>query len=95
MAETARAVEMRRVMAEFGQSGQSRREFCGRRGIAVTTFDYWRRELADKPATKPRLVAVKVAEPEARYLLVLGNGRRIECAGEAGLAALIRAAEGV
>jgi hypothetical protein len=89
MAETERAVEMRRMMEEYEGSGQSRRAYCERRGIAVSTFDYWRRELAKRP----RLVAVRVAESEARFALVLANGRRIECWGDEGLAALMRMAE--
>jgi len=89
MAETERAAEMRRVMGEYEGSGQSRRAFCERRGIAVSTFGYWRRELAKRP----RLVAVRVGESEARFALVLANGRRIECTGEEGLAGLIRMAE--
>lgn len=92
MAETARAVEMRRVMEEFEKSGQTRRAFCAKRGMAVSTFDYWRRELAKKPAESARLVAVKVAEAEARFALVLGNGRRIESTEE-NLERLIRIAE--
>lgn len=89
MAETARAVEMRRVMEEFEKSGLARRVFCERRGISVSTLDYWRRELAKKP----RWVAVKVAEAEPRFALVLANGRRIECTTDEDLAQLIRMAE--
>ena len=89
MAKTERAVEMRRMMEEYEGSGQSRRAFCERRGMAVSTFDYWRRELMKRP----RLVAVRVAEGEPRFALVLGNGRRIECSDDEGLAALIRMAE--
>ena len=89
MTETGRAVEMRRVMEEYEGSGQSRRAFCEQRRIAVSTFDYWRRELAKRP----RLVAVRIAEAEPRFALVLANGRRIECSGDEGLAGLIRIAE--
>jgi hypothetical protein len=81
------------VMAEYEESGQSRRAFCEQRNMALTTFDYWRREMAAKPAKRTKLVAVRVAEPECRFALVLGNGRRIECASETDLARLIRVAE--
>ena len=93
MAETARAVEMRRVMAEFEKSGLSRRVYCEKRGIAISTFDYWRRELGKRPPERTRLVAVKVTEAEPRFALVLANGRRIGCWGEDDLARLIRMAE--
>jgi hypothetical protein len=99
--ETERSAEMRRVLEEYGASGLKRREFCQQRGIALTTFDYWRRQHAAKPrkqAHRPRLVAVKVAnsEPAPDFRLSLGNGRRIECSwrfDEAELARLIRIAE--
>jgi len=94
MAETKRAGEMRQVMAEYEVSGLSRRAFCDKRGVAVTTFDYWRRELAKQPTRSTKLVAVRIAEGAPRFALVLGNGRRIECEGESGLGQLIRVAEG-
>ena len=85
---------MRGVVEEYAKSGQKRREFCQRRGIALTTFDYWRRELG----AKPKLVKVEVAplEPATQFTLSLANGRRIESSwqfGEAELARLIRIAE--
>ena len=49
--ETERSSEMRRVLDEWESSGLRRREFCQQRGIALTTFDYWRREHAVKPWT--------------------------------------------
>jgi hypothetical protein len=99
--ETKRSVEMRRVLEEYAGSGLSRREFCEQRGIALTTFDYWRREQAGKPrrqARRPRMVAVKVAheEPSPTFALSVANGRRIECSwryADAELARLIRIAE--
>ena len=99
--ETERSAEMRRVLEEYAGGGLSRREFCQQRGIALTTFDYWRRAQAAKPrkqARRPRLVAVKVAGAEAAadFRLSLANGRRIECSwrfADAELARLIRIAE--
>ena len=91
---TERAAEMRRVLGDYEKSGLTRREFCQRRGIPVSTFDYWRRELAGKP----RMVKVEVAasEPATHFTLALANGRRIESSwrfGEAEMARLIRVAE--
>jgi hypothetical protein len=91
---TQRAREMKRVLEEYEKSGLPRGEFCRRRGMAMTTFDYWRRELG----ARPKLVKVEVAasEPAAHFTLSLANGRRIESAwqfGEADLARLIRIVE--
>ena len=99
--ETKRSAEMRGVLEEFAASGLGRREFCQQRGIALTTFDYWRREHAvqpRRPARRPRMVAVKLANAEsaASFSLRLANGRRIECSwrfADAELARLIRIAE--
>jgi hypothetical protein len=63
--------------------------------MALTTFDYWRRQLR----TKPRLVKVEVARVEAAgqsFTLRLVNGRVIESSfafEEEELARLIRVAE--
>lgn len=100
--ETERSVEMRRMLEEYGASGLTRQEFCRRRSIALTTFDYWRREHAMRPRKqeqRSRLVKVEVAASEAAgqgFTLNLANGRRIESSwrfAESELARLIRIAE--
>ncbi|MEP6962908.1 MAG: hypothetical protein ABI995_12570, partial [Acidobacteriota bacterium] len=60
---------MKRLVKEYEKSGVTRREFCQGRGMAVTTFDYWRRELGGKP----KLVKVEVAahESSAHFTLAL------------------------
>ena len=86
---------------EYAASGLGRREFCQQRSIALTTFDYWRREhgvKAGKPARRPRLVKVEAAASEAagRFILSLADGRRIESSwgyADAELARVIRIAE--
>jgi hypothetical protein len=94
---TDRRAEMRRVVEEFAASGLTRREFCSQRGIALTTFDYWRGQLR----SKPRLVKVEVArsEPAAlSFTLRLANGRSIESSwrfNEEELTRLIQIAERV
>jgi hypothetical protein len=92
--ETGRSAEMRRMLEEYGTSGLTRRQYCEQRGIALTTFDYWHRELRGKP----RMVKVEVAAGEAagNFVLSLANGRRIESSwgfADAELARLIRVVE--
>ena len=92
---------MRGMLKEFAASGLGRREFCQQRGIALTTFDYWRREHATKRRKSgrlPRMVAVNVTnvEPAGQFTLSLANGRRIESSwrfADVELARLIRIAE--
>lgn len=86
--------QVRRAIQEFESSGLTRREFCQRRGIPITTLDYWRRS----EGRKPRLVEVSVAasEPTSGFTLGLTNGRRIESSwrfSDEDLARLIRIAE--
>ena len=88
------AEDIRRIVEEFQSSGLTRREFCQRRHIPVTTLDYWRRA----QPRRPRLVEVEVAASEAgqSFTLSLANGRRIESGwrfADAELARLIRIAE--
>jgi hypothetical protein len=89
------AADIRRMIKEFQSSGETRREFCQRRHIPVTTLDYWRRRAQPRP---PRLVEVEVAasEASASFSLSLANGRRIESSwrfADAELVRLIRIAE--
>jgi hypothetical protein len=85
--------EIRGMVDGFAKTGMTRREYCGKHNIPITTLDYWRR--AQK--RKPRLVEVAIeAQPSAGFALVLANGRRIESSwnfAEAELLRLIRVAE--
>ena len=86
--------EIRKMVDAFAKSGLTRREYCAKHGIAVTTLDYWRR----KYNARPKLMEVDI-EPqqiEPGFALVLANGRRIESSwsfSAADLEKLIRVAE--
>jgi transposase-like protein len=85
--------EVRRIVEGYAQSGMTRRQYCEKHNIRVSTLDYWRHI----QKRKPRLVEVAVeTQPTVGFVLVLANGRRIESTwrfGEAELMRLIRAAE--
>ena len=85
--------EIRGIIEGFAISGMTRREYCEKHNVSVTTFDYWRR----RQKSKPRLVEVALeTQPSAGFALVLTNGRRIESSwkfAEADLLRLIGAAE--
>jgi hypothetical protein len=88
--------KVRGLVEGFAKSGLTRREYCAKHNIAVTTLDYWRRVHRKQ---KPKLVEVAMdqAQPLTGFVLVLGNGRRIESSwrfAEADLARAIRVAEG-
>jgi transposase-like protein len=84
--------EKRRIFEGYATSGMTRREYCAKHGIAVSTLDYWRLK------RKAKLVEVAI-EPQPSgpgFTLTLANGRRIESSwrfAEADLLLLIRTAE--
>jgi hypothetical protein len=54
----------------------SRREYCAKHGIAITTLDYWRRVHREQD---PVLIPVTIEGTQAAgFTLILTNGRRIE-----------------
>ncbi len=74
------AVEMEKLVEEHSSSGLSRKEFCNRHGIAVTTLDYYRQRKREE--VTPQLLPVRVEDVAAtsHFTLALANGRRIESA---------------
>jgi transposase-like protein len=85
--------EIRGIVESYAESGMTRREYCKKYHIPITTLDYWRR------TEKGKLKLVEIAEepqPSAGFTLVLANGRRVESSwrfAEADLLRLIRVAE--
>ena len=88
--------EVRKLIDGFAKSGMTRREYCAKHGVAMTTLDYWRRaHRKQKPTLVP--VAIEEARPLAGFALELANGRRIESSWDfigADLEKLIRVVEG-
>jgi len=85
--------EVRAIVGGFANSGMTRREYCEKHNIGISTLDYWRRVQKGKA----KLVEVTVeTQPSVGFVLVLANGRRVECSwgfAEAELLRLIRVAE--
>ena len=111
MARTSRRSEqeIEQLLRGFKPSGLTRRQYCEQQGIAVTTFDYYRRSrqakkkerrsstpLVKVELTKPVHVSGPLPEQPAGFTLVLANSRRIESNwfySEQELARLIRIVE--
>jgi hypothetical protein len=85
--------EIRGIVDGFAKSGMTRREYCEKHKIGISTLDYWRRT----QKRKPKLVEVAIeTQPSAGFALILANRRRIESSwkfAEAELQRLIRVAE--
>ena len=110
MARTSRrtSAEIGQLLKGYKESGLSRRQYCEKQGIAVTTFDYYRQRERKGPGGQQKtsaLVRVKLTadaalpqhqgQPEG-FTVALAKGRRIESSwgfNEQGLARLIRVLE--
>ena len=72
-------------LAAFRASGATRRTFCARRHLPLSSFYYWQKRLGDEPAdvelmsvAQPRLIPIEVLpSPDARYEIRLAGGRQL------------------
>lgn len=96
MARRRSAEEIEQLVEQYRASGLTQVEYCRQTGLVLSTLQ---RHLRRRKGAAPQMVRVKVestAEPSAGFVLVLGNGRRIESGWrfrDAELARVIRVAE--
>ena len=45
------ASEWRALVRAFSRSGVTRKQYCARHGVAISTFDWWRSRLRREPST--------------------------------------------
>ena len=93
--DSARAREMRGVLAELDKSGLTVNEFARDRGIAVSRLWYWRKRFRDDAKAKEasvRVVPVTIRPPAEASpgLVVEVNGRRVHVPRDFDAAALRR-----
>lgn len=102
MAKTTDSESSRAALAaQFESSGMSRREFCERHGIPLTTLDYYRYRSRKKKNGPVRLLPLNMTSTGSTAIgdsvaVVFANGRRIEFSQpftEAGLGQLVRTVE--
>lgn len=55
-----RAAQKQRTMDEYERSDLTQAEFCRKRGIPLSTFTYWRRQLRELVGKGPGLLEVEV-----------------------------------
>jgi hypothetical protein len=88
---TKRRYWKRRVEA-WERSGLSQRQFCAKRGLALSTFQWWRAKLrrAEVPATAAPFVPLTLGAPApvAAIEVELRSKTRLRLEGEAALRAL-------
>lgn len=96
MAQRRSQEEIQQILEQFRARGLSQIEYCRQSGVVLSTLG---RYLRQNKGSEQRLVRVKVetpAAPDAGFVLMLVNGRRIASGwgfGDAELARLIRVTE--
>jgi hypothetical protein len=97
MAQRRSAEEIEKLVEQYRASGLTQIEYCRQTGVVLSSLG---RYLRRRGGSEERLIRVNLEsapEPGAGFVLVLGNGRRIESGwrfGDVELARLIRVAEG-
>ena len=72
------ATQWRKLLEQFERSGQTRGGFCAAHGLALSTFDLWRRKLSATPApvaeARPEPLFVELTPPAAPQTSVGSTG---------------------
>lgn len=79
MARRRTAEEIQKIVEDLQASGLSHREFCQQTGIKLSTMGRYARQAkrAERPQQVVRVRLDSPQEPDAGFVLMLGNGRRI------------------
>ncbi|MCE2647038.1 MAG: hypothetical protein LW835_17945 [Burkholderiaceae bacterium] len=92
----AKAAMWRKRVAAFEASGLSRRDWCLRHRVALSSLDYWRRRLREAgPAPSGALVPVVVDGPMRSPIEIAVEGARIRLPVDVDAAWLCRVLRGL
>ena len=92
------AEEVERLLEDYRASGMTQIEYCRQADMALSTLGRYLRRRHQRGQRLVRVSLESAPERDRGFVLVLGNGRRIESGwkfGDAELARLIRVAEAV
>ncbi|MFL6816298.1 MAG: IS66 family insertion sequence element accessory protein TnpA [Bradyrhizobium sp.] len=96
MAQRRNAKQIEQVLEQYRASGLTQIEYCRQSGMVLSTLTRYLRRRSGPDQRLIRVNLESTPEPGAGFVLVLGNGRRVESGwrfGDAELARLIRVAE--
>lgn len=88
--EAAKREEWARRIAEWEGSGQSQKAFCARRGLALSTFQWWRAQARRRAAVKAAPSFLPIAMGVSAVEVELRSKTRMRFEGEAALRAVER-----
>jgi hypothetical protein len=98
MARRLSAEEIEQLLEQYRASGMTQAAYCEQAGIALSTLGRHLRRHGTRDQGLIRVNLESATDADRGFVLVLGNGRRIESGwkfGDAELARLIRVAEAV
>jgi hypothetical protein len=75
-------------IAEWQRSGQSQRVFCAQRGLALSTFQWWRRQEKQREAAQMPPAFLPIAMGVSAVEIELRSRTRMRFEGEAALRAV-------
>jgi len=78
-------------IGQWRESGLSQRVFCETQGLALSTFQWWRKRLADSRGGQARFLPLALEAPAGAAAVVqveLKSGTRLRLEGEAALRAV-------
>ena len=90
------AEEIQQLLEQYRASGLTQIEYCRQTGTVLSTLGRYLRRCGGREQRLLRVNLERASEPGTGFVLVLGNGRRIESGwrfADAELARLIRVAE--
>ncbi len=88
---TAQAEQWKQVLEEYEKEGVKRGAFCSRRGIKVSTFDYWRARVRKTGGDECGVVKVADMAPVLEAIRIRVDDRiTIELDGSTGEGQLVR-----
>ena len=96
MAQRRNTEEIEELLEQYRASGLSQVAYCRKSGIVLSTLGRYLRRSKSPEQQLVRVNLETTVERTAGFVLVLGNGRRIESGwwfGDAELSRLIRVAE--
>jgi hypothetical protein len=74
--------EMKAVISEWQNSGQSKKEFCRDRKIVYQTFHYWFKRLSGARSSGFSEVKIPVSNQIGSFELIFPSGARMTFQGE-------------
>lgn len=85
MSKEAKRVQMLSMIADWQQSGMSKKRYCAEKGINEATFYYWFSRCKENGTSSGRFIAIDKSFKKSEVEVVYPNGVRIKVDTDLGL----------